>query len=43
MPNASTIPSNFGAIFLFREESLLFNELMQLCLERQSQGRNYRM
>jgi len=43
MPNAPTIPSNVGAIFLSREKSLLFNELMQFDLERQSQGRNFRM
>jgi hypothetical protein len=35
MPNAPTIPSNVGAILLFWEESLLFNELRQLNLERQ--------
>ncbi len=28
MPNAPTIQSNVGAIFLSREESSLFNELM---------------
>jgi hypothetical protein len=43
MPNARTIPSNVGAIFLFKEESLLLNELMQLSLERQSQERNSKM
>jgi hypothetical protein len=43
MPNAPTIPSKVGAIFLSREESLLLNELMQLSLERQFQGRNFRM
>jgi len=43
MPNAPTIPNNVGAIFLSREKSLLVNELMQLSLERQSQGRNFRM
>ncbi len=42
MPNAPTTPSSVGAIFLFREESLLFNESRQLSLEKQSQGRNYR-
>ncbi len=36
MPNAPTIPSNVGAIFLFKEESLLLNESKQLNLERQS-------
>jgi hypothetical protein len=43
MPNAPTTPSNVGAIFLFREETLLFNESRQLSLERQSQGRNSKM
>jgi len=43
MPNAPIIPNDVGAIFLSREESLLFNELMQLSLERQSQGRNSKM
>jgi hypothetical protein len=43
MPNAPTIPNNVDAIFLSREEPLLFNELMQLSLEIQSQGRNSRM
>jgi hypothetical protein len=43
MPNPPTIPSNVGAIFLSREESLLFNELMQLSLEKQSQGKKIRM
>ncbi len=43
MPNAPTIPSKVGAIFLFKEDSLLLNELMQLSLERQFQGRNFRM
>jgi hypothetical protein len=33
MPNAPTIPSNVGAIFLSREESLLLNKLMQLSLK----------
>jgi hypothetical protein len=36
MPNAPTTPSNVGAIFLFREELLLFNESKQLNLERKS-------
>jgi hypothetical protein len=40
MLNAPTIPSNVGAILLFREESLLFNESRQLNIERQPQGRN---
>jgi hypothetical protein len=40
MSNAPTIPSNVGAIPLFWEESLLFNELKQLNFEKQSQGRN---
>ncbi len=40
MPNAPTISSNVNAIFLSSEGSLLFNELRQLSLERQSQGRN---
>ncbi len=35
MPNAPTIPNSVGAIFLFREESLLFNESKQLNLEIQ--------
>jgi len=39
MLNAPTIPSNVGAIFLSKEESLLLNESKQFCLERQSQGR----
>jgi hypothetical protein len=43
MPNAPIIPNDVGAIFLSTEESLLFNELMQLSLERQSQGRNSKM
>ncbi len=43
MPNAPTIPNNVGAIFLSRDEPLLFNELMQLSLEKQSQGRNSKM
>jgi len=34
MPNAPTIPSNVGAIFLSREKSLLLNESRQLSLER---------
>jgi hypothetical protein len=42
MPNAPTTLSNVGAIFLFREESLLFNKSRQFNLERQSQRRNYR-
>jgi hypothetical protein len=42
MPNAHTIPSNVGATFLFREESLLLNESMQVSVERQTQGVNYR-
>jgi len=37
MPNAPTTPSNVGAIFLFREESLLFNESKQHNLEKKSQ------
>jgi hypothetical protein len=40
MPNAPTTSSNVSAIFLFKEESLLFNESRQLSLEKQSQGRN---
>jgi hypothetical protein len=32
MPNAPTIASNVGAILLFREESLLFNESRQFSL-----------
>ncbi len=36
MPIAPTTPSNVGAIFISREESLLFNESKQLRLERQS-------
>jgi hypothetical protein len=43
MPNTLTIPNNVGETFLSREESLLLNELMQLSLERQSQGRNSKM
>ncbi len=43
MANAPTIPSNVGATILSREESLLLNELMQLSLQRQSQGRNSKM
>jgi len=43
MVNAPTIPSNVGATFLSREESLLLNELMQFSIERQSQGRNFKM
>jgi hypothetical protein len=42
MPNAPTTPSNVGAIFLFREESLLLNESKQHNLEKKSQGRNFR-
>jgi len=42
MPNAPTNPSNVGAIFLSREESLLFNESMQVSVERQTQGVNSR-
>jgi hypothetical protein len=42
MPNAPTTLSNVGAIFVFMEKSLLFNESNQLSLERQSQGRNSR-
>jgi len=42
MPNAPTIPNNVGAIFLSRDEPLK-NELMQLSLEKQSQGRNSKM
>jgi hypothetical protein len=42
MPNAPTTPSNVGAIFLFREESLLLNETRQFNLEKQSQRRNSR-
>jgi hypothetical protein len=42
MPNAPTIFRNVGAIFLFREESLLLSESNQLSLERQSQRRNSR-
>jgi hypothetical protein len=42
MPNAPTTPSNVGAILLYGEQSLLFNESKQLSLERQSQGRNFR-
>ncbi len=34
MPNSLTIPSNVGIILLFREESLLFNQLTQLSFER---------
>jgi hypothetical protein len=34
MPNAPTTPSNFGAIFHSREESLLLNESRQLNFER---------
>jgi len=37
MPNAPTTPSNVGAIFLFREESLLLNESKQHNLEKKSQ------
>jgi hypothetical protein len=33
MPNAPTIPNNVGAIFFFKEESLLLNELNILNLE----------
>jgi hypothetical protein len=40
MLNAPTTPSNVGAIFLFREESLLFNESKQCNLAKKSQGRN---
>jgi hypothetical protein len=36
MPNAPTTLSNVGAILLFSEESLLFNESRQLSLEKQS-------
>jgi hypothetical protein len=43
MPNAPTISSNVGAIFLSREKSLiLLHELEQFSLEKQSQGRNFR-
>jgi len=42
MPNAPTTPTNVGAILLFKEKSLFFNESKQLNLERQSQGRNFR-
>jgi hypothetical protein len=42
MPNAPTTLSNVGAIFLFREESLLLNESKQHNLEKKSQGRNFR-
>jgi hypothetical protein len=42
MPNTLTTPSNVGAIFLSREESLLLNESKQLSFEKQSQGRNSR-
>jgi hypothetical protein len=42
MPNAPTTLSNVGAIFLFREESLLLNESKQHSLEKKSQGRNFR-
>ncbi len=42
MPSALTTPSNVGAIFLSKEESLVFNESRQLSFERQSQGINYR-
>jgi len=42
MPNALTTPSNVGAIFLSREESLLLNESRQLSFEKQSQRRNFR-
>jgi len=31
----TNIPNNVGAIFLSRDEPLLFNELMQLSLEKQ--------
>jgi hypothetical protein len=34
MQNSLTIPSNVGIILLFREESLLFNQLTQLSFER---------
>jgi len=34
MPNAPTTPSNVGAIFLCREESLLLNESKQFSLEK---------
>jgi hypothetical protein len=34
MLNAPTIPSNVGALLLFWEETLLFNESRQLSLER---------
>jgi hypothetical protein len=43
MPNAPTILNNVGVILLFKEESLLLNELRQLNLEKQSQGKNSRM
>jgi hypothetical protein len=32
MPNAPTTPSNVGAIFLSKEESLLLNESRQFSL-----------
>ncbi len=40
MPNAPTIPSNVGAILLFKEGSLLLNESKQFSLEKQFQGKN---
>jgi hypothetical protein len=42
MPNAPTTLSNVGAIFFFKEESLLLNESKQHNLEKKSQGRNFR-
>ncbi len=42
MQNAPTAPSNVGAILLSKEESLLFNESMQVSVERQPQGVNSR-
>jgi hypothetical protein len=43
MANAPTTLSNVGAILLSKEESLLFHESRQFNLEKQSQGRNFKM
>jgi hypothetical protein len=43
VPNAPTIPNNVVAIFLSKEKSLILNESKQFRLEKQSQGRNFRM
>ncbi len=40
MPNAPTILSNVGAIFLSKENSLLFNESRQFSLEDNPKEKN---